>query len=901
MTEKSLTGGTVVLNDSKSNDRNYKLNRKEKIYLKLRKLTQEVDFTEKKSLEKMGFETTHLSEQLSITRNNVSTALNSLLSEGKVIKILGKPVRYLDRIWLESNINIMIQDPIINNNDEFKELIMKASLCSKMEEEIFSCNKNEIHNLMENHTKPKSDIFENIVGAGDDLKIQVKQARAAILYPPNGLHTLLIGPTGIGKTTFAEIMYRYAIEIGRLQANAPYVIFNCADYAENLQLLVSHLFGNVKGAFTGADTEKKGLVDQANGGILFLDEVHRLPPEGQEMLFSLMDRGSYRRLGEAENTRKANILIIAATTEDPKEVILGTLLRRIPLIIMLPSLAERSLKGRMTLICQFFREESIKIKIPVTVSKEVLKILLIYKCPGNIGQLKNDIQLICANAFVEYVTEQHSYVHIKLSQLSQRLKEGFFTIDNKRQEIAKVFNLNDFESITFNGTSGDLNENLNNVFLCDEYKTEEDFYDLILESAQKFLEKGLSISEIRERINKQIQNRFHDPFSTGKNKNLLLEKEVLSKIVTPEIVNIIEESLAESANLMGLSFDTKVIYSLALHMETLIERLRLGQISIHPNIKKIYEEHQQEYAAAEKIKNKLEAKLSITIPDDEVAFTAMLLYSLNIRKNEENIEVLVITHGYATATNMVQVAQTLLGYDCIHALDMPLEERVEVILEKAIEKVEEINKGRGVLLLVDMGSLTTFSEIISERTGIPTRTVKMVSTPMVIEAARKAMMPTMSLDMLVESVNGMSPLIGGRIKVDNSPVEIGYSSIIYQERAVAMLEEILTFLNVKKASKLLYEVLEQIVHACDGVIDESIKIKFLFHCSCMIERIIRNEPLPYNNFSHIQELKASLFTIIKSKFNLIEEAFGIDIPNTELAYIVEMIDAHINIISTMEK
>ena len=166
---------------------------------------------------------------------------------------------------------------------------------------------------------------------------------------------------------------------------------------------------------------------------------------------------------------------------------------------------------------------------------------------------------------------------------------------------------------------------------------------------------------------------------------------------------------------------------------------------------------------------------------------------------------------------------------------------------------------------------------------------------MVIEAARKAMMPNMSLDMLVESVNGMSSLIGGRIKVDNSPVEIGYSSIIYQERAVAMLEEILTFLNVKKASKLLNEVLETIAAACNGVIDESIRIKFLFHCSCMIERIIRNEPLPYNNFLHIQELKGSLFQIIKAKFNIVEEAFGIDVPNTELAYIVEMMDAHFDV------
>lgn len=864
------------------------------MYLELNRLTQKVDFTAEESFKNIGFETSYLSEKLNITRNNVSTELNNLVAEGKVLKILGKPVRYLDRIWLESNRKLRLKEPIIQNAHEFRGLLRQTTLFHNGEEK--STHSPRAKALLETYRQPKADIFENIVGATSDLKTQVKQARAAILYPPNGLHTLLIGPTGIGKTTFAEIMYRYAMEIGRVQPNAPYVIFNCADYAGNAQLLVSHLFGNIKGAFTGADTEKKGLVDQANGGILFLDEVHRLPPEGQEMLFSLMDRGSYRRLGEAENTRKANILIIAATTEDPKEVILGTLLRRIPVTITLPSLAERSLKGRMTLICQFFRQESVKIKIPVTVSKEVLKMLLIYKCPGNIGQLKNDIQLMCANAFVEYITKQNKEIHIKLSQLSQQLKEGFFAIDNKRQEIAKDFNLNDFGSITFNGIDEELSESLSNVLLYDDYKTEEGFYDLILESAQRFLEKGLSITEIRERMNKQIQNRFHDSFSSEKVKNILLGKEVLSKIVTPEIVNIIEQALGQSVELLGMSFDTKVIYSLALHMETLIERLRLGQISIHPNIKKISMEHQPEYAVAQKIKDTLAETLGVQIPDDEVAFIATLLYSLNSKKSEEHIEVLVITHGYATATNMVEVAKTLLGYDCIHALDMPLEEKVEVILEKAIEKVQEINKGSGVLLLVDMGSLTTFSEIITERTGIPTRTVKMVSTPMVIEAARKAMMPNVNLEMLVDSVNGMSPLIGGRIKVDNSSVGRSYSAMNYQERAVTMLEETLTFLNVKKASKLLNEVLEEIVAACDRVMDDSISIKFLFHCSCMIERVIRNEPLPYNNFAHIKEVKEPLFAIIKTKFNLIEEVFGIQIPNSELAYIVEMIDTHFAVI-----
>ncbi len=68
-------------------------------------------------------------------------------------------------------------------------------------------------------------------------------------------------------------------------------MFNCAEYANNPELLTSKLFGHAKGAFTGADRAVSGLIETSNGGVLFIDEVHRLPPEGQEKLFHFMDNG----------------------------------------------------------------------------------------------------------------------------------------------------------------------------------------------------------------------------------------------------------------------------------------------------------------------------------------------------------------------------------------------------------------------------------------------------------------------------------------------------------------------------------------------------------------------------------------------------------------------------------
>ncbi|QGP91539.1 Anaerobic nitric oxide reductase transcription regulator NorR [Neomoorella glycerini] len=185
--------------------------------------------------------------------------------------------------------------------------------------------------------------FTSLVGWNLSLKVAVEQARAALLYPPHGLHTLLIGPTGSGKTLFDRTMFRYAQTLGRVTGQAQLVSFNCADYAHNPQLLMSHLFGHVKGAFTGATQEKPGLVDAAHKSILFLDEIHRLPPEGQEMLFYLMDNGQYRRLGETGSYRSCTTLVIGATTADPHSSLLATFYRRFPVVINIPALTERPL------------------------------------------------------------------------------------------------------------------------------------------------------------------------------------------------------------------------------------------------------------------------------------------------------------------------------------------------------------------------------------------------------------------------------------------------------------------------------------------------------------------------------------------------------------------------------
>jgi transcriptional regulator with AAA-type ATPase domain len=235
-------------------------------------------------------------------------------------------------------------------------------------------------------------------------------------------------------------MHTFALELKTLLPDAPFISFNCADYASNPQLLMAHLFGVTRGAYTGAERDRAGLVEQAHRGILFLDEVHRLPPEGQEMLFHLMDRERFRRLGDVHE-RQASLLLLAATTEDPHSALLPTFRRRIPMTIVLPDLQERTVSERYELLRAFFTTECSTIGAHIHVVPQVLCALLLYKCPGNIGQLRTDIQLICARAYLQYRTDNQSELYVDTDTLPAHIRCGLPHTTDLPRTLAPVQHL----------------------------------------------------------------------------------------------------------------------------------------------------------------------------------------------------------------------------------------------------------------------------------------------------------------------------------------------------------------------------------------------------------------------------------------------------------------------------
>lgn len=596
-----------------------------------------------------------------------------------------------------------------------------------------------------NSEQLKYTSFQNLVGENGSLEIQIQQAKAAVLYPPNGLHCLILGETGVGKSELAEAMYKFSIESGRLPSDSPFIVFNCADYAENPQLLISHLFGSVKGAYTGAVNDRKGLIEQANGGILFLDEVHRLTSEGQEMLFQLIDKGCFRRLGESDCTREAQVQLIAATTENIEMTLLSTFKRRIPMIIEVPSLSKRPLNERLALLKNFFGYESTRMNAPIHVALDVIKSYLLYECFGNIGQLKSDIQVACAKSFLTYVMEKETCVKIDVRDLNLHVKKGLLKINSMRTEIESLV----WRDFKFSPKQYNKMIEIDN----DLYSFPKEFYSDIEKNYTEYAKQGLNTEEINHIIGIEIERKLQNVIKHVKDSLHPLSTDEIAKVVGVEIISLVEEILKIAENTLG-EMDPSILYCLAIHLNATFNRIKQGREIINPNLDDIKRKYSSEYAVALEMVQYIKKHYGASLPEDEVGFIALYLRG-NKQEQESKVGIVIVTHGNVSV-GMLEIANKLLNMNHGRAVVMTLEENSLDVLERLTTIVEDANEGKGVLMLVDMGSLLTLGELISERTGINVETIDRVDTVMVIEAIRRSILPGANIKDVVYAVENLN-------------------------------------------------------------------------------------------------------------------------------------------------
>ena len=271
------------------------------------------------------------------------------------------------------------------------------------------------------------------------------------LVAPTDMSVLILGENGTGKEHIAQRIHEKS-----KRAKQPFVSVDCGSISPSLAQ--SAFFGHVKGAFTGADTNKVGYFQEANGGTLFLDEVGNLPYEIQQMLLRVIQERKYRPVGAKED-KNCNVRIVAATNEDLVKAVIDKRFRQDLLYrlqdfkIMLPPL--RNCQEDIMPLAEFFREQSNKTleKAVKGFDSSAKKALQLHPWSGNVRELKQKIQtavLLCeGNNITEddlelYVEQETSPVCYSLKDVQQekeRIKQALEQCGGNKVSAAKLLKI----------------------------------------------------------------------------------------------------------------------------------------------------------------------------------------------------------------------------------------------------------------------------------------------------------------------------------------------------------------------------------------------------------------------------------------------------------------------------
>jgi len=286
--------------------------------------------------------------------------------------------------------------------------------------------------------------FENIVGKSSEM---MDVFSMALRVAPTDSTILISGESGTGKELVAR-----AIHLNSRRKNRSFVTINCGALPENLQ--ESELFGHVRGAFTGAIRDKRGLFQEANGGTLFLDEIGETAPSTQVKLLRFLQDGEIRRVGENDPIH-VDVRMLAATNQDLEKAIEEGRFRedlyyRLNVInIHMPPLRKR--RDDIPLLINYFLEKNVtqKKKKIDSVSPDAMKILTGHRWPGNVRELENVMEraVILTNRNVIMAEDLPESIRETPSQVRE---PEYDTEEKTLEELEKYYILKALEKYAWN-------------------------------------------------------------------------------------------------------------------------------------------------------------------------------------------------------------------------------------------------------------------------------------------------------------------------------------------------------------------------------------------------------------------------------------------------------------------
>ena len=783
--------------------------------------------------------TRFLSEKLKMQRTNLSSILNQLVNEGKLVKYNGRPVLY------------QLADENVSGN---------------------------------------GDVFEQLVGYDTSLKEAIASAKAAVLYPEGNPTILISAAHGSGVSHFAKTVFRFAQASGKLKTRAPWILWDCKTILNEQEKFQEIFLG---------DHENEGILKKACGGMLILENIDAVSERNLDWLLEFLRGEKIQGQDEWPWQKDYHCITIFSVLKDTNEMMLNLLRGRMDFRISLPSLEERSIEERFLLLQKFFKEEAKAMDRMIEVDTSILHALLLYEITDDIKGLKNDIHTGCANSYVRSYNTGNKTIALLMSDFPNYVRKGIMYYRSYKNEIDVMIK---------NGCKYTFYKN---QMLRDNKTAKKDIYQSI-DARKRDLERhALTEEEINMAVSNQLESEFEEYFKQ------LCERagsiDTLKKMVSEKLISLTREFLLKAAEQLSCEFSKEIFCGICLHVNSCLVKVSKKQRISNEEITRLLSKYPTHYELVKQFQTEIEKEFNIKFNVDDLIFLMMFLLEAKKDVDESKVVTLIAMHGSHAASSIAAVVNALSDDSKVQAFDMDLDKNVRTVYEELKEKIIEIDQGKGILLIYDMGSLHTMAESIAQETKIAIRCVEVPITLVGIAGSSKAAeMKSLDevADYLQDNFSGLqyfrakpAPEIMPEIKseTEENDEEITEQTIDESSQEEG-INEVFEYLgdqfpqfDIDLMRKYLLVIIGQIEHEMNLVLDEDKKIGLIVHIVCLIDKL-QQQHTPSVNFMAYSVLGdfgdgryGGLFEKMKTFLKPLEETFDVMIQDNEIATIISII------------
>lgn len=546
-----------------------------------------------------------------------------------------------------------------------------------------------------NQSNEKYDlVFQKMIGCNDSLKNAIKKVKSELIYPDKKHMFLFIGSSGVGKSFFVQTLFEYVKERKMVSKKAQLLKLNCKYYMNHENDLIDVI-------------KSAALLKQVEDGIMFVDNVHLISRDKRAIIYDLITLQS----------KEGHFILVFSSDKNVDEDFRKNYLECMNVIIDIPDLMDRSLNERFDIMKNTLQKESQKIDKNFIIDAEVLLCLLLYHCERNIKQFINDIKEGCASAYLREIDYNNENIHLYLYDFPKYVKKGSIFYKSHAAELSEFVSYDYVYCFTKESV-----EKTKDDFLLEKH---QDKYSYLKDMT--FNEKSFQNSKINvflNKYNKEIKSKNIDETS-------------LSKIVNNEIIQLVKDFLDYASRKLNHFFPDSVFYGLCLHLQSLVEHPEVRSYS-DDYIEQTIKENQKEYVLSLQLLDTIEEQLNVHIELEEASLITMFICEKNQAIEDDGFPVFLIAmHGSQTASSLVDVVKTLVKTDKVYAFNLSLDKEIIDAYNELKNFIKQINMGKGILMMYDMGSLKTMAQEIADETGINIQFIISPTTLIALECARK--------------------------------------------------------------------------------------------------------------------------------------------------------------------